>query len=309
MRCETKNSILIVTKLKDMESLFNTMERLLDLTKTDIVRDYMRKIKWDKRLISIIGARGVGKTTLLLQFIKLNYGQGNRKALYCSMENLYFGSRTLVSLAEEFYAQGGERLILDEVHKYPDWSREVKYIYDTWPELKLVVSGSSILNILNANADLSRRVHPYKMQGLSFREYLRFYRNLDFPAYTLPDLLEKASAICSKVNAKCRPLAAYLNYLKEGYYPFFDGDLEDYYMRITNVVEYIVTQEMPLLCRVDPAYARKIKALVSVVATSQPFEVDITKLGRVTEMARTTVLDYLQKLEKAEILRDRKSVV
>lgn len=285
-----------------MEHLFEIMERLLTLTGMRIVRDYMSRIKWDKRLIAIRGARGVGKTTLMLQYIKLNYGLGNRKVLYCSLEDLYFNTNTLISLAEKFYQQGGEVLMFDEVHKYPGWSREVKEIYDTLPQLRVVISGSSILNIINADADLSRRCRPYDMKGLSFREFLKFYHDIAFPACTLEEIIENASEICAEVNMKCRPIAMFREYLKVGYYPFYDGDIEDYYLQLTNIVNYIITQELPSLCGVDSAYARKIKALISIIATTVPFEIDITKLSRTIEVARTTLLDYLQKLQRAELL-------
>ena len=153
-----------------MDSLFLKQERMLAQTSTNIVRELMNKIHWNNRLIAIRGSRGVGKTTLMLQYIKLNYSPGSRVALYCTLDSIYFSSHTLLELVEKFYLQGGKHLFLDEVHKYPTWSKELKEIYDLYPSMQIVFSGSSLLNILNADADLSRRCLPYNMYGLSFRE-------------------------------------------------------------------------------------------------------------------------------------------
>ena len=138
-----------------MESLFLKQERMLDQTDTGIVRDMINKIHWNHRLIAIRGSRGVGKTTLMKQYIKLNYPKGSREALYCSLDSMYFSNHTLLELAENFYLMGGKRLFLDEVHKYPTWSKEIKEIYDSYPSLQIVFSASSLLNLLNADADLS----------------------------------------------------------------------------------------------------------------------------------------------------------
>lgn len=275
---------------------------MLVQTSTDIIRELMNKIHWNNRLIAIRGSRGVGKTTLMLQYIKLNYPPGSRIALYCTLDSIYFSNHTLLELAEKFYLQGGKHLFLDEVHKYPTWSKELKEIYDLYPSLQVVFSGSSLLNILNADADLSRRCLAYNMYGLSFREYLMFYKNIRFPVMTLPEVLENAGSICQDVNAQCRPVQMFNEYLCEGYYPFFTGNREDYYMNIENVVNFILEQEMPLLCGVDPAYIRKLKALLGVLASSVPYEVDITKLAGMIGLTRNSVITYLQNLNRAELL-------
>lgn len=295
-----------------MDALFFKQERLLDNVDMHIVRDDMKRVHWNNRLIAIRGSRGVGKTTLMLQYIKRNFEPGSRQVLYCTLDSIYFGTHTLLDLAESFYIQGGTHLFLDEVHKYPGWSREIKEIYDLYPKLKVVFSGSSLLNILHADADLSRRCIPYNMHGLSFREFLIFYKNISLPAYTLEDLLNNAAVICMKVNRKCRPVQMFHEYLNVGYYPFYNGNKEDYYMQIENVVNLIIEQEMTLLCGIDPAYVRKLKALMDVLASSVPYEVDITKLAGMIGLSRNTVLSYLQCLGRAELLHllyaDLKSV-
>ena len=286
-----------------MESLFLKQERLLAQTQTDVVRDTINKIHWDRRLIAIRGSRGVGKTTLITQFIKLNYPPGSREVLYSSLDSMYFSNHTLLELAENFYLMGGKRLFFDEVHKYPAWSKEIKEIYDLYPSLQIVFTGSSLLNLLNADADLSRRSLPYDMYGLSFREFLKFYKGMDFPVYNLDDLLWNATEICMEINGKCRPQPLFEEYLQCGYYPFFDGNKEDYYIAIENVVNYIIEQELPSLCGTDPSYARKIKALLSIIASSVPFEVDITKLSKNIGLARNSVITYLQYLDRAELIK------
>ena len=238
----------------------------------------------------------------MLQYIKLNYPPGSRIALYCTLDSIYFSNHTLLELAEKFYLQGGKHLFLDEVHKYPTWRKELKEIYDLYPSLQVVFSGSSLLNILNADADLSRRCLAYNMYGLSFREYLMFYKDIRFPVMTLTEVLENAGSICQDVNAQCRPVQMFNEYLHEGYYPFFTGNREDYYMNIENVVNFILEQEMPLLCGVDPAYIRKLKALLGVLASSVSYEVDITKLAGMIGLTRNSVITYLQNLNRAELL-------
>lgn len=285
-----------------MDSLFQKMERLLVQTSVAMVRDLMHRIHWNQRLISVRGARGVGKTTMLLQYIKLNYPQRNGEVLYCTLDSLYFSRHSILELVEDFYIHGGRHLFLDEVHKYPGWSREIKEAYDMYPSLRIVITGSSLLNIINADADLSRRCLPYHMYGLSFREFLKFYKGIDVSPCSLEDIAAGSSEVVNEVNAQCSPMAMLDEYLRQGYYPFFDGNREDYYIRLENVVNFILDQELPLMEGVLPSYSRKLKALMSTLASSTPFEVDVSKLSRLLEIGRDTVLNYLHMLGKADML-------
>ena len=295
-----------------METLFAKHDRLIAKTSLDIVREMMNRVHWDARLLSIQGAKGVGKSTLLKQFVKQNYQPGDRKVLYCSADTIDFSRRTLVDLAGEFVMNGGERLIIDETHKYEGWSREIKEIYDLYPELKMIISGSSLLSLLAGDADLSRRCIKYTMSGLSFREALRFYEKLEFPVWTLEDILTQPHELWQTVVSQCKPIEQFKKYLQYGYYPFFlEGQL-DYFTRIEQVVNYVVETELPLICKVDVAYTRKLKALISIIAESVPYEVNANRLAAAIEIGRDTVVGYLKNMGDAKLLNllysDKKSI-
>ena len=289
-----------------MDTLFRKHDRLLANTSMDIVRDQMNQIHWNAQIISIVGPKGVGKSTLLRQYIKRNYRIGDRKALYCSADSVDFSTRTLVELAEQFFINGGELLIVDEIHKYKpgtsDWSKEVKEIYELFPKLKLIVSGSSLLKLKEGDADLSRRAIKYTMPGLSFREALRFYHGLDFPKWTLEDILTHPFDLWEMVTSKCKPVVHFKEYLEKGYYPFLLEGEGEYFTRIEQVVNYIIETELPQICKVDVANIRKLQALVKLIAEEVPFELNANKIAGSMEIGRDTVVEYLKYLGDAKIL-------
>jgi len=295
-----------------METLFQKHRTLISQVSMDIIRETMNVIAWEKQLVAIRGSRGVGKTTLIRQYIRKTYGIQAGKALYCALDGMYFTNHTLLELAERFHMMGGSHLFLDEVHKYPTWSREIKEIIDLYPDLRVSFTGSSLLQILNADADLSRRVLSYTMEGLSFREFLHFYKNIDIPKHSLADILAFPDEICGEVNGVCHPQPLFEEYLRVGYYPFYDGNEVEYYSRIENVINFIIEQELPQFCGVDPAYTRRIKALLLYLADNVPYEVNIAKLSATLELNKQTVLNYLGNLQRAELLHllysDYKSV-
>lgn len=286
-----------------METLFGKHAIYMYETPTDIVRSLMNEINWDCRLLSIKGPKGVGKSTLMKQYIKLNYPMGSRKVLYCSADSIYFTGHTLLDLADSFVKIGGERLFIDEIHKYDGWSREIKEIYDLYPSLKVAISGSSLLQILGGDADLSRRCIPYTMQGLSFREFLRFEKGIELPAWELKDILENSWEICDTIKKACHPLEFFKEYLSRGYYPFYFENPRTYYTSIENVVNYTVDFELPKIRRVDIGNTRKIKALLYVLANNIPFQVDISNLAGKIEIERNTVLAYLKHLEESKLIK------
>ena len=295
-----------------METLFKKHQILISQVSMNIIREIMNDINWEKQLVAIRGSRGVGKTTLMRQYIKQKYGVQAGKALYCVMDSMYFTNHTLLDLAEHFHMVGGEHLFLDEVHKYPSWSKEIKEIIDLYPDMKVTFTGSSLIQILNADADLSRRVLSYQMVGLSFREFLRFYKNISIPAHKLDEMLLNADSISHSVNEICRPQLLFEEYLRVGYYPFYDGNETEYYSRIENVISFIIDQEMTQFCGVEPAYTRKLKAMLMYLSDNVPYEVNISKLSSYLEINKTTVLNYLSNMQRAELLNllysDNKSV-
>lgn len=289
-----------------MDALFRKHDRLLANTSMDVVRDQMGQIHWNAQIISIMGPKGVGKSTLLRQYIKKNYPIGDRKALYCSADSVDFSTRSLVELAEEFFINGGELLVVDEIHKYKagtsDWSKEVKEIYELFPKLKMIVSGSSLLKLKEGDADLSRRAIKYTMPGLSFREALRFYHGLEFPKWTLADILSHPLDLWDMVASKCKPIAYFKEYLEKGYYPFLLEGEDDYFIRIEQVINYIIETELPQICKVDVANIRKVQALIKLIAEEVPFELNANKLAGSLEIGRDTVVEYLKYLGDAKVL-------
>lgn len=289
-----------------MDTLFRKSDRLLANTGMDIIRDKMDEIHWGSQLITIIGAKGVGKSTLIRQHLKQNYKLGDHRVLYCSADTVDMSTRTLVELAEEFSIRGGELLAIDEIHKYKpgtsDWSREIKEIYELFPDLKLIVSGSSLLRMREGDADLSRRAVKYTMPGLSFREALRFYHGLTFPKWTLDDILTHPYELWQSVSAKCKPVALFKEYLAKGYYPFLLEGEGDYYTKIEQVVGYIVETELPQICRVDVSNVRKLQALIAMICSETPFELNANRIAAALEIGRDTVVEYLKYLGDAKVL-------
>ncbi|MBQ3657053.1 MAG: ATP-binding protein [Bacteroidales bacterium] len=295
-----------------METLFKKHKILISQVEMKIVRQMMQTVDWDKQLVAIRGSRGVGKTTLMRQYIKQKYGINAGESLYCVMDGMYFTNHSLLELAEKFHLSGGRHLFLDEVHKYPTWSREIKEIIDLWPDMKITFTGSSLIQILNADADLSRRVLSYNMTGLSFREFLHFYHKIELPRYSLREILENADDICQKVCNLCSPQPLFEEYLRVGYYPFYDGNETEYYSRLENVISFIIEQEMTQFCGVEPAYTRKLKALLLYLSDNLPYEVNIAKLSAYLGLNKSTILSYLSSMQRAELLHllysDNKSV-
>lgn len=281
-----------------MESLFENYQQRLQFTPVNFVRSVMTEINWEARLIGIKGARGIGKTTLVLQHIKLNLASELEQTLYVSLDSFWFNSRTLIDLASEFVKKGGKYLFLDEVHKYLGWAQELKNIYDNHPSLKIVFTGSSLLEILNARADLSRRAVVYTMQGFSFREYLAMETGLVFQKYTLQQLTDNHLEAAQTVNNKIKPFQHFDRYLKIGYYPFYTEQPELYQMRLGEVMNMILEIELPLLRGVELSYIPKIKQLLIVIAESVPFVPNVSKLSDKININRATLMSYLHYLDE-----------
>lgn len=286
-----------------MEILHEKFIRKIEQTQVNFTRSMLDVIRWDARLIGIKGARGVGKTTLMLQYIKQNLPI-DHSTLYVTLDNIWFANNTLSDLTDQFVKRGGKYLFLDEVHKYPNWSQELKNMYDDYAELKVVFSGSSMLELLNARADLSRRAIVYTMQGLSYREYINLTRGLSLPLITLEELLKDHTVIAREINAKVKPLEHFITYLKSGYYPFFQEIPDLYYNRVEEVINLILEIELPLLRNVDVAYVSKLKQLLQIIAESVPFIPNVSKLSERIGVNRNTFISYLHFLQEANITRN-----
>jgi predicted AAA+ superfamily ATPase len=285
-----------------MESLFEKSYRKTDTISLDFIRSLMDDIYWNARLVGIRGARGVGKTTLLLQYMK-KFLPKNSSSLYVSLDNLWFIDHKLDDLINNFTKKGGKYLFLDEVHKYPNWSQALKNAYDDYPELKIVFTGSSLLEILNARADLSRRAITYQMQGLSFREYLNMFVHTHFPIYSLNDILENQREISTEIINKVKPLQYFNEYLKRGYYPFSFGMRDLYYSQLEEVINMILEIELPLLRKVDISYIPKLKQLLLIIAQSAPFVPNVSKLSERIGINRATFIAYLHYLQETHLTK------
>jgi predicted AAA+ superfamily ATPase len=284
------------------------MERLTDLflqklnsTKLEFVRSIMREINWEARLVGIKGARGVGKTTLLLQYIKQHLKPQLQHTLYVSLDAFWFNYPSIYELADEFVKKGGQYLFLDEVHKYQNWALELKNIYDDFPSLKVVFTGSSLLEILNARADLSRRAVIYTMQGLSFREYLSMETKVSFESYTLDDILINHQSISAEINEEVKVFQYFETYLKSGHYPFYKENRKLYYSRLGEVVNMILDIELPQLRQIEVAYIPKLKQLLAIIAKSVPFKPNVSKLSSKIVLNRQTLLSYLNYLDEVDL--------
>lgn len=278
-----------------MEKLYNSFKIKLGDVSTDYVRDIHNQIEWEARMVAILGARGVGKSTLVLQHIKLH--EDLSTTLYVSADDIWFTTHTLVELADSFYKLGGKTLYIDEVHKYKNWSTELKNIYDTYAKLRIVYTGSSILDLQKGGADLSRRKLEYKMHGLSFREYLGIKYGWKIATYSLEEIL------LHKINVEIpefRPVALFKDYLKEGYYPYFME--KGYAIRLKSVINRILEEDIPQFAELSVTSITKLKKLLYIIAQSVPFKPNYSKIGRDLDLYRTTVSDLFQLLDKAELI-------
>ena len=265
-------------------------------------RELERKINWNARLISVRGSRGTGKTTLFLQHIKKTFSNNLNKVLYVNLDNIYFSNNTLVELAEKFASRGGTHLFIDEVHKYENWSKEIKNLYDDFPELHISFTGSSLLEILNGRADLSRRTLVYELTGLSFREYLSLIKAHDFPIFTLEEILKNNEQISAEIASKIKPFEFFDDYLSFGYYPYFLEGKDDYSNRLNETLNMILEVELPMLRGLEIAYIPRIKKLLAVIGESAPFIPNITQLAAKIGISRQTLLIYLKYLEDAKLI-------
>lgn len=277
-----------------MDTLFEKQQRLLAATSTGFLRYKYHDIPWDTRMLALIGPRGVGKTTMFLQHIKMTHDLND--TLYVVADSTYFTTHTLLELADRFYKYGGKNLYIDEVHKYSNWSQELKEIYDSYPSMKIAFTGSSVLDITKGSADLSRRAPVYHMQGLSFREYLQIAHGISVPAHTLEEIVHNKLSLAGMEH----PLVYFSEYLKRGYYPF--GNDPAYDIELEELINKTIEVDIPSYADMSITTSRKLKMLLGIISRSVPFKPVNKTLSELIGISRNDISDYFILMERAGLI-------
>jgi uncharacterized protein len=277
-----------------MDKLFEQFHKLLKETDTDFFRYIYAEINWKSRMIGLTGPRGVGKTTLVLQHIKKNLNPA--ETLYVTAEDFYFADKKLIDLADAFVKRSGKHLFIDEIHKYNNWAKELKLIYDYHPGLHVVFTGSSVLDIKKGASDLSRRAVMYNMQGLSFREYLHLFHQISVQAYSLEEIMEHKV----ELPGVKYPLPFFENYLRKGYYPF--SLEEDFELKLQQIVNQTLETDIPIYAGMNVSTGRKLKQLLAIIAKSVPFKPNMTSIATALSASRNNIADYCLYLEEAGMI-------
>jgi predicted AAA+ superfamily ATPase len=284
-----------------MENLFEFQENILRQIKNDFRRYLHKQINWEHRMIGIKGPRGAGKTTMMLQHLKFDLGS-SPEALYISADHNWFYNHSLFDVANDWYKQGGKVLFIDEVHKYPRWSAELKNIYDGLPEMHVVFSASSALDIYRGEADLSRRIITYLLAGLSFREFILFTRGISFEAININDITKNHQSISRMIIEDFRPLPVFRKYLEVGYLPIIAEGEDTYLMKLQQVINTIVDIDLAYIASYNAGTSIKVKKLLGVIAESVPFKPNIAALARKLDLSRDSVYQYIYQLKDARLL-------
>lgn len=284
-----------------MNTLFEFQENILRSVKNDFRRYLHNHINWKQRMIGIKGPRGAGKTTLMLQYLKYDLGLPS-EALYITADHTWFYTHTLLDTATDWYKQGGKILFIDEVHKYQNWSVELKNIYDGLPEMQIIFSASSALDIYRGEADLSRRVVSYLLAGLSFREFLIFTHEVNFDVVKIEDIISNHRSLSRRITETFRPLPAFRKYLEVGYLPIIIEGEYSYRMKLNQVINTIVDSDLAHIVSYNSGTADKVKRLLGVIAESVPFKPNIAALARKLDLSRDSVYQYIYQLKDARLL-------
>lgn len=278
-----------------MNALYEYQQLILSQINISFLRYKYYELDWTRRVFGIVGPRGVGKTTMVLQYIKQKLSL--QDSLYITLDHIYFSTHTLIDVADKFYKEGGKHLIIDEVHKAFNWSVQLKQIIDSYPNMQIIFTGSSILDIYRGVADLSRRAPIYEMQGLSFREYLVLYHDIQTPTWNLDDLINHRVTLPNVEH----PLPLFNDYLKRGYYPF-ERIASDFSTNLMQVINRTMETDIPLYANINISVARKLQNLLVVIAESVPFKPNYKKLAEVTGISRNDIADYIYYMERAGML-------
>lgn len=289
-------------EIQSIEGLYLTSNRMVARTTTTFHRYIYDQIKWNARMIGIKGARGVGKTTMLLQRIKEEFRDAPEKALYVSLDNMWFKTHSLSEVVDYHYTHGGSHIFIDEIHKYDNWQTLIKNIADEYPDLSVVYTGSSMLKIDQNEGDISRRQLIYTMHGMSFREYLAFEGIISIPAVSLEDLLANHQRIAMDITAGVRVLEYFDAYLKCGYYPFYKTDGEGFDLRLQSVIRTILYEDLPAVEDITYETIRKTERMLMILAEHVPQTPNMNELYSQLETNRNLGIKMLYLLEKAALL-------
>jgi len=285
-----------------MNDLLELSERLISRIPLDFSRYLFHQINWNNRLIGIKGSRGTGKTTLVLQRLRtINLGPG--KMAYFSVDELFFSTHSLIDTGRDFYNKGGKVIVFDEVHKYPNWAREIKNLYDRYADLQIIFTGSSIINISQQEGDLSRRAIVYELFGLSYREYLKMNGIVNIDPLTLKQLIDHGTSIRSVFPTFFRPLEHFESYLSYGYYPFAKEDIQGYHVRLRQLIRQSIEFDMAELAGFDIRNAKKMLQLITIIGQQVPFKPNLIKLAEKSQIHRNSISNYLFFLEEARLIR------
>ncbi len=285
-----------------MEALYLNSQKKIQQVSLSFQRFLLEKIDWNERLIAISGARGAGKTILLLQHAKKHLPQDGT-VLFVSLDDLYFSDHSLLDLAGKFTLAGGKKLLLDEIHKYPNWSRELKLIYDDFPGLQVVFTSSSILEIYKGDSDLSRRAVSYLLPELSLREFIELELEIMLPSVSLDQLLNDHLSLSHQILEKIKPIPTFQNYMKWGAYPFFKEGKENYLEKLRRTVQLTIEIDLNAVENMDYEMLFKLKKLIRLIATSVPFTPNVSELSQKTGISRPSLLRAFDLLERARILQ------
>ena len=272
-----------------MEAFYRTHAYLVEHTNAPVRRDLMDEIDWNDRLIGIKGTRGVGKTTFLLQYAKEKFGT-DRSCLFINMNNFYFSGHGIVEFAAEFQRRGGKVLLIDQVFKYPEWSKELRMCYDRFPNLKIVFTGSSVMRLKEENPDLSGKVVSYNLRGFSFREFLNLMSGNQFSAYTFDEVVENHQEIAKRICSVVRPMAYFQDYLHHGFYPFF-LEKRNFSENLLKTMNMMLEVDVLYIKQIEQSYLPKLRKLLYLLATSAPCTPNVSQLSKDIETSRATVMN------------------
>jgi uncharacterized protein len=285
-----------------LEFFHHTHRTLLESTHPTLRRELLKTITWSDRLICIKGFRGVGKTTFLLDYLKKEFPDDN-SVLYVNLNNFYFTRRTILSFADEFAKRGGKVLLLDQIQKYPNWSKELRQCYDRLPDLKIIFTSSPVLRITEDNPHLKGIVKVNHLEGLSFREYLNYFTKNNFPVYSIHEILNNHIEIAQEIVSKVRPLAYFGEYLKNGIYPYFIDNPNFYSNRLLKHINLALEIDVPYINQIELKYLSKLRKLLYIIASETPFSPNVSKLAADVKTSRATVMNYLRYLKNAKLIQ------